>query len=386
MSISEQAGNLLTSHYGEGPGAAEVVSVPGRINLIGEHVDYHDLPVLPMAIQRHVSVAFRLRRDRCVRAVSGAQPGQREFNLGAALQPRGAGDWINYLQAASVAVQERWPLTLGIDAAIESDLPIAAGLSSSTALLTGFAIALLSANGIYPTVRELMDVLPEGEHFVGTRGGGMDHAAVLAAQSGCALLVQFAPLELRSVAVPRDWSFLVAHSMSTAEKSGALRAKYNALREHGARALQAAGLPSYRDALDRAGGLPQAGDISERERQVFRHVIEESLRVREAVQAFENSDFERFGRLLSASHASLRDNLLVSTPAIDALVAAAMGGGAVGARLTGAGFGGCVIALCKAATREEVRERLMRDYYSKKPDFDPKQHLFFAEPSHGALA
>ncbi len=168
------------SRYGPGS-APHLVSVPGRINLIGEHIDYHQLPVLPMAIQRNISIAFRVRTDRRVRTVSSLEAAAREFSLTDHIEPGPAGDWANYLKTAAVAVETCWPLVWGIDAAVASDLPVAAGLSSSSALLAGFAIALLRANDIYPTVEDLMAVLPEGEHFVGTRGGGMDHAAVMAA-------------------------------------------------------------------------------------------------------------------------------------------------------------------------------------------------------------
>lgn len=385
MPISEQALNLLTRQYGEGA-APEIVSVPGRVNLIGEHIDYHDLPVLPMAIQRHVSIAYRVRRDERVRAVSMAEATDRQFVLSPRLEPAREGDWVNYLLAAAAAVQTRWPLPRGIDAAVASDLPIAAGLSSSSALLAGFAIALLRANGLHPTVEQLMSVLPEGEHFVGTRGGGMDHAAVLAARRESALLIGFAPLAFRHVRIPPDWAFLVAHSLTTAEKSGAMRSKYNALREEGIGALRTLGSSSFRAAI--ADGPPDAAQnrLTGRERKVHLHVTSEALRVHEAVAALEQDDIADFGRLLAASHESLRSNLGVSTSDIDALVTAAMDSGALGARLTGAGFGGCVIVLCTTGTRDRVRERLITAYYSNRSDFDPHKHLFHAHASDGALA
>jgi galactokinase len=104
-----------------------------------------------------------------------------------------------------------------VDAAVCSDLPPAAGLSSSSALLVAFTLGLLWANRRQATFEELMEVLPEGEYFVGTRGGGMDHAACLASREGCASLIEFVPLSVRAVPVPDDWSFLVAHSLTTAE-------------------------------------------------------------------------------------------------------------------------------------------------------------------------
>lgn len=378
MTTSEWAMELLTARYGLGP-ESEVVSVPGRVNLIGEHIDYHDLPVLPIAIQRHVSIAFKGRPDRQVSAVSSAESAPRRFELSAHLGAGPAGDWANYLKAAVMAVQTRWRIARGLDAAIASDLPVAAGLSSSSALLAGFALALLKVNGIVPTIDELMSVLPEGEHFVGTRGGGMDHAAVTAARRGCALLVGFAPLTLRHITIPPGWRFIVAHSLTRAEKSGAVREKYNRLREEGLRELGEMNLPSFRFAVNAAEARDQEG-------LVFRHVVNEARRVCEAVTALGKNDIREFGSLLLASHASLRDNLGVSTPAIDALVEAAMQAGAAGARLTGAGFGGCVVVLAAAETSAEVHARLTGHYYSKLSDFQPHEHLFEVEPSDGALA
>jgi galactokinase len=245
-----------------------------------------------------------------------------------------------------------------------------------------------------------MAVLPEGEHYVGTRGGGMDHAAVTAARRGCALLVGFAPLTLRQIAIPAGWRFLVAHSLTKAEKSGAVKAKYNALRQEGVRALRALDLISYRETLEGSDNLAFAGALGGREQAVFAHVTSEAMRVRSAVIALETGRLEEFGRLLSESHASLRDQLNVSTPAIDALVDAAMDSGASGARLTGAGFGGCVIVLCNDRTIAKVRDGLIARYYSTfagfhpsltrfQPSlagFQPEEDLFEVEASDGALA
>ncbi len=383
MSISEQARALFLDRFGSG-GEAGVVCVPGRVNLIGEHIDYHNLPVLPMAIQRHIAIAFRPRTDLLVR-VHSSSSGVGQFTLERPVHPGPQGDWMNYLKAASQAAQSRWKINRGIDAAIASDLPAAAGLSSSSALLAGFTIALLRANEICPAIGELMEVLPEAEHFVGTRGGGMDHAAVLAAKRGCALLVQFAPFEISHIAVPPDWSFLVAHSLTQAEKSGAARAEYNARRTAAIEALVSLGLPSYRAALETRAHLSSVKSLSEMQRMAFLHVTSEALRVQQAIAAMRESNLAAFGQLLNESHASLRDQLRVSSPALNALVDAALEAGAHGARLTGAGFGGCVIILCAARERDRVRERLVRNFYSKHSDFDPANHLFTAEPSAGAL-
>jgi galactokinase len=363
------------------------VSVPGRINLIGEHIDYHGLPVLPMALQRRIGIAFRPRSDRRVRAVS-APYGQREFCLSASPEPGPRGDWSNYLKAAMQVAASRWELKVGIDSAVVSDLPPAAGLSSSSALLVAFALALLDANGFRPQIGELMDILPDGEQFVGTRGGGMDHAAVLACQSGCALLIRFDPLELKAIPVPSDWSFLVAHSLTTAEKSGAVNAEYNSRRTAGLSGLQKLGFESYRDAASRysLGELTAlASCLDGPEARSFQHVVSETFRVEECLAALRAGDIGAFGHLLMASHASLRDQLLVSNPSLDALVESAVEAGALGARLTGAGFGGCAIILSRMEDRDRLRTELINRYYLTRPGFDPERHLFFAIPSAGAL-
>jgi galactokinase len=384
---------LLAETFGAG-GESAVVSAPGRVNLIGEHIDYHGLPVLPIAIRRSVRVAFRARADRRIRAVSAGSYGVRDFAWSADLTPAAAGDWENYLRAAACAVSRKWGVGRGVDAAIVSDLPPAAGLSSSSALIVAFTLSLLRANGIAPTFEELMEVLPEGEQFVGTRGGGMDHAASLASRAGCASLIQFDPLAVRPVPVPPGWAFLVAHSLTVAEKSGAVRQQYNACRMAGTTALQRLGFPSYRLAIqgrtlaqleELAAQKLTSHKLNDAERAAFLHVASEALRVGAAVDAMEQHDAAAFGSLLNASHASLRDRLHVSCAALDRLVEAAMDSGAIGARLTGAGFGGCAVVFCRKPDLPAVRSGLIQRYYAGLPQFDERMHLIHAEPGPGAL-
>jgi galactokinase len=380
---------LLTEAFGPGHSAG-LISAPGRVNLIGEHIDYHNLPVLPMALCRSIRVAFRPRADHCIRAASAGSYGTREFEWTAELAPAAAGDWENYLRAAARAIGGRWGVLRGVDAAIVSDLPAAAGLSSSSALLVAFSLCLLRANGIAPVFADLMDVLPEGEQFVGTRGGGMDHAASLASRAGCASLVEFDPVTVRRVPLPLGWAFLVAHSLCEAEKSGAVRQQYNACRAAGTAALARLGFASYRGAVEgrtfaeiellAKRGLSHSGECD-----AFLHVAGEALRVRAAVKAMENHDAGVFGKLLLESHASLRDRLHVSCGALDRLVDAAMDAGALGARLTGAGFGGCAVVFCRNEDLAGVRAGLIRRYYAGSPEFDERMHLIHAAPGPGAL-
>jgi len=366
----------------------QVVSAPGRVNLIGEHIDYHGLAVLPMAMGQAVRVAFRTRSDRQIR-VSSSGFGVREFAWTRELAPAASGDWENYVRAAAQAIGRKWGAGRGIDAAVASDLPPAAGLSSSSALLVALALCLLRANGLEASFEELMDILPDGEQFVGTRGGGMDHAAILASRPGCASLVAFDPLSARPIPIPHDWTFLVLHSLEMAEKSGALRNEYNARRWAGTGALQRLGFHSYRQALDgraeeELSALAQQLDPG-MERDSFLHVTGEAQRVLAAVAALEQANATGFGQLLNQSHASLRDKLRVSCPALDRLVEAATESGALGARLTGAGFGGCAVAFCMQADLAKVRRSLVDGYYAGRTDFDENRHVIPVTPGPGAL-
>jgi galactokinase len=322
------------------------IRVPGRVNLIGEHIDYHCLPVLPIAIGRGIQVEFRRREDRTICAWSEPY-GRREFEWTEDLTPISAGDWENYLRAAAQTVARRWGIGCGVDAVITSDLPAAAGLSSSTALIVAFVLGLLDER---PGFEDLMEVLPDGEQFVGTRGGGMDHAAVLASRRGYASLVSFRPASVRHIPIPETWGFMAAHSMVTANKSGTARERYNAARS--------------------------GSEL---------HVTTEARRVQDAVAAMERDDPETFGRVLVESHASLRDRLGVSCPELDRLVEAALDAGAIGARLTGAGCGGCAVVFAMKRDLGAVRERLIRSYYADLAGFDAAVHLIEAEPSAGVL-
>lgn len=351
------------------------------MNLIGEHIDYHGLSVLPVAIGRRIRIAFRRRDDHAIRAVSAKRYGRREFLWEAELFPVARGDWENYLRAAARAVAVKWGVLAGIDAAIVSDLPAAAGLSSSSALIVACALGLLRANGYNPDFKDLMEILPEGEQFVGTRGGGMDHAASLASRAGFASWIAFQPVVVTHVPVPADWGFLVAHSLTIAEKSGGAREEYNSRRMAGTTALDRLGLTSYHNASQELAG--QLADV--RERDSFLHVTTEAQRVTDAVEAMRKGDAGRFGSLLVESHASLRDRLRVSCPALDRLVAAAMESGAGGARLTGAGFGGCAVVFAKKDNLPAVRRGLIERFYAGRGEFDEGQHLIDAEPAPGAL-
>jgi galactokinase len=191
-------------------------------------------------------------------------------------------------------------------------------------------------------------------------------------------------LRLLDVPIPDSWSFIVAHSLKTAEKSGAAREYYNGRRLAGQNALAKLGIASFRCAVEKHSPVDLAR-LNDDELRTFRHVISEYERVRGAVAALQRADKEAFGALLYESHRSLRDDLRVSCAELDELVDLAMRSGALGARLTGAGFGGCAVVFCESHERARIAQALVDGFYAKRDGFDPAPHLILAEPSAGAL-
>jgi galactokinase len=387
---------LFARSFGSAP--THLARAPGRVNLIGEHIDYVGLPVFPIALQREVRMYFRARVDRDVRVVNvDPQYTQRDFTVSGEIERYPPGDWGNYLKAAAQELERRYGPLRGFDAVMESTLPVAAGLSSSSAVVVAAARCLLAASGLDVSVLELAAALAAAERYVGTQGGGMDQAICLGAERRSAARIDFAPLGLTHTAVPEEWRFVVASSMVRAEKSSALNAEYNARRKDCEEALYAViahfdtprSLTSYADVLYELSplDLEEAIDqvLSERLRKRFRHAVTEATRVALAEEAMRAANAPRFGGLMSASHASLRDDFDVSCEELDRLTAIAESAGAMGARLTGAGFGGCVVALSNTDHVNGVLDALRRDYYEPRGYPGPlERHLFVAEPSAGA--
>lgn len=365
---------------------------PGRVNLIGEHVDYHGLPVLPMALEQGIRVDFTPRDDDRV-VLRNAHPEfeARSFSIREDLNAGPAGDWGNYVMAAARTVFREYGVGIGIQGTVGSTLPAAAGLSSSAALVVAVANALLSAGECHVPEVDLAQALAEGERFVGTAGGGMDQAASLAGERGHALHIRFDPLRIDPVALPADWRVIIAHSGVSAEKSGAARDAYNVRRHATEKALAAAAealgmpgasVPALLERQEAAAVVDALGGTGTRGGAWAVHAVTENTRVREALAALRTGNLEAFGTALNGSHASLRDVYGVSHPALDRLVDAAVEAGAAGARLTGAGFGGCMLAVCTESRAVAVKEALVaaQDGLSPRPALKP----FPARPGSGA--
>jgi galactokinase len=363
--------NLTVSHFesvfGKGDGV-RVAEAPGRVNLIGDHTDYNGLPVFPMAVQRRFRILFRPRLDHLVRAATVDGYTERTFTVANEIEPYEQGDWGNYVKASARILARHYGSLRGVDMLLHSDIPVAAGLSSSSALVVGSGLVLLAANRIDAPFEDLIELFPEGERYVGTRGGAMDHAVCLAGQPGHALKIDFSPFAIHPTPVPPDWRFLIGHSLVRAEKSREVKEQYNERRESCRRAFE----------------QPQP-PLSELEQRRYRHVMSEAGRVERAREAMSDGDIELFGRLMNESHASLRDDFEVSHPEVDALVDAFREAGVLGARVTGAGFGGCAVALCRREELHRVLEGVESTFYAARPArLNFPEYLLEAEPSRGA--
>jgi galactokinase len=317
-----------------------VAHAPGRVNLIGEHTDYNDGFVLPVAIPLRTEVQLRRRADRRVRAWSTAFAGDRPVTFDLDVAQR-SGDWADYLRAIVSVLRERG-VTAGADIRIDSRVPLGSGLSSSAALLVAAARSFRDAFGLSIDDREIAILARRAENdFVGAPVGIMDQIACSLAEERAALLLDTRSVTYSRVPLPPDAGLLVVDSgVRHAHATGAYRAR----REECERAARILGVPALRDLtlgdLDRIARLPPPLD------RRARHVVTENARVLEAADAFESGDLRRAGELFTASHASMRDDFEVSVPEVDALAAAAAAQpGVFGARLTGGGFGGSIVAL-----------------------------------------
>lgn len=326
--------------YGRLPYA--VAEAPGRVNLIGEHTDYNGGFVLPMAIDSTIAVAAAPRNGHLIRVRSLDLAEEDQFEPGGVV-PQPGQRWSNYIRGVAWALQdEGWRLG-GSDLAITGDVPQGAGLSSSAALAVSAAAVLVCLSDREIDRHRLALLAQKAEsRFVGVQCGIMDQFAAALAQRGCALFIDCQSMETQHVPLPSDIVIAIVDSRTPRHLGGT---EYNRRREECAQAAAQIGVPSLRHAdiasLEQARG--RMPDILYRR---ARHVITENQRVLRAVDALRDHDLHALGTLLLQSHESLRDDYQVSCPPLDLLVdLATRVPGVYGARLTGAGFGGCTVNL-----------------------------------------
>jgi galactokinase len=325
----QRAARAYKDKFGEEPEL--VTSAPGRVNLIGEHTDYNGGFVLPCAIDRRIAVA--------VGAGEGALY-SADFDQTRQIDDKDS-SWADYPRGVAWAIGEAGHEIGGFRAAFAGDVPLGSGLSSSAAIEAATALALDAFFGLGVGRTDLALACQRAENdYVGVGTGIMDQYASLLCEAGAALLVDCRSLDAESVPLDLQAAGLALVVCDTRVERGLADTGYNDRRATCERAASMLGVEELRDATE--GDLDL---LSGAELKRARHVISENARVLEAVEALRDRDFEEFGRLMFASHASLRDDYEVSTPELDTFVRAAQQHGARGARLTGAGFGGCAIAL-----------------------------------------
>ncbi len=316
---------------------------PGRVNLIGEHTDYSEGFVLPMAIDRATIAAAAPRDDRRVRVRSLERSETAEFTLDER-DPKPSGTWIDYAHGVALALARRVALR-GADLAVATTVPIGAGLSSSAAFELAVASALLAIAGGTLAPRELARVGREAENgFVGLRSGIMDQLASACGVRDHALLIDCRSEELTPVPIPAEAAIVVADSGVKHELSGSA---YNDRRAESEEAARLLGVPTVRD-VSADDFARRGGELPELLRRRARHVVTENARVLATVSALRAGDLREAGALMNASHDSLRDDYEVSAPELDSLVDAARAvDGVYGARMTGGGFGGSIVVLAR---------------------------------------
>ncbi|MEO8458436.1 MAG: galactokinase [Chloroflexota bacterium] len=327
--------------------AAELIAeAPGRVNLIGEHTDYNDGFVLPVAIDRTVAVVLSRRDDDTIRAYSIDYEQSDEFRAGSVRRFAGSRGWRDYLRGVVWALGDSQYGITGCDIAITGDVPKGAGLSSSAAIEVALAGALTSASGIAIDRRLLAQLCQRAENFfVGVKSGIMDQYASVLGRAGHALLIDCRSLEAELVALPEGVAVVVIDSKVERRLADT---PYNRRREECGEAARKLGVESLRDATPEMLTALD-GDLLKR----ARHVVSENARVVAAVDAMRAGDVARVGELMAESHASMRDDFEASSHEIDTLVRIAQKCGAIGARVTGAGWGGCTVNL--VATQEVGR-------------------------------
>ena len=372
--IRDQVLQEATRQFGEPPRL--VVRAPGRVNLIGEHTDYNEGFVLPMAIDRATWMAVRPRKDRVVSLHSLNLQENASFSLDD-LRPGAANGWLAYAAGVAGALLEQGFPLRGLDGVIESDVPLGAGLSSSAALELAIARGLAAVSGIPWEPLSMALICQRAEDaWVGLHCGIMDQLIGACGVAKHALLIDCRDLSHRAVPLPSGVSVVV---LDTAKRRGLVDSAYNERQQQCAAAAAVCGAKALRDLtladLSRANLDPLTVSRA-------RHVITENARTLAAADAMERGDAAQLGTLMNESHESLRADFAVSCAELDQMVEIARSQpGCLGARMTGAGFGGCAIALVEDSAIPKFIPEVAAQYTATT---DLRPTLFVCRASNGA--
>ena len=375
--------NSFKKHFGGDPEI--LVRAPGRVNLIGEHTDYNDGFVLPVAINRDIMVASRPRDDSLARIYSLDFDAMVEFPMDD-IAYDSENKWSNYPRGVARFLQEAGYKLRGLEGIITGNVPQAAGLSSSAAMEVAVAMAFEKASGLEIDPVEMALICQKAENqFVGVNCGIMDQFVSRMGKKDHALLLDCRELEFELVPLHLEGIKIVV--CNTGVKRGLVDSEYNKRRsecERGVGRLEEflPGIKALRD-VDIDDFQKYRYHLKEITEKRCGYVIEENVRVLESVQSLEDNDLVRFGELMNESHIGLRDQYEVSCPELDAMVEIAWNtDGVLGSRMTGAGFGGCTVTLALEDAVEELIEKVNKEY-PDRTGLQPEVYVCSAEDGAG---
>jgi galactokinase len=365
----------FTKRFGQSP--RWVVRAPGRVNLIGEHTDYNDGFVLPLAIDRAVWIALRPRDDRRVAVYSVDYNETREFLLDD-LRNEKAG-WIEYLKGTAWSLQDAGYGLTGWEGVLQGDVPLGAGLSSSAAVEMATARALAAAGNLDWSPAKMAKLGQRAENkWVGVNCGIMDQLISAAGRVNHALLIDCRSLDTQPVPFPPGTAVVV---LDTSTRRGLVDSAYNERRSQCEAAAKFFGVSVLRD-VTMEEFQKKAGELDHVTRRRALHVIGENDRTVQTAAAMRCGDAVETGRLMNESHRSLRDDFEVSSDALNAMVGCASAHEACyGARMTGAGFGGCAMALIRADAADEFVARTAAAYQQRTGH---KPAVYVCQATNGA--
>jgi len=334
-----------------------IVRAPGRVNLIGEHTDYNDGFVLPMAIDHAVWIGLTPRTDSTVRIRSLDLEVDSAFDLDSLTKGDG---WIEYVKGVAYELQKSGYHLRGFDAVMTGDVPRGAGLSSSAAVELATARAFAAVSGFEWDAAQMARVSQKAENeWVGVNCGIMDQMASAASQAGYALFLDCRTLEVQHAPLPEKTSVVI---LDTSTRRGLVDSAYNERRSQCEEAARWYGVKALRDVSVDDLKKGESG-LSEIVMKRARHIVTENARVLEAVQVMKAGNVKRLGELFNASHASLRDDFEVTNEALNQIVQCAQEQpSCYGARMTGAGFGGCAVALVQEENAPEFTKAVSAAY------------------------
>ncbi|WP_105901741.1 galactokinase [Vibrio gangliei] len=348
-----------------GYSAKHIIQAPGRVNLIGEHTDYNDGFVLPCAIDYQTVVAATKRDDHIVRVVAVDYDNQvNEFDISKPLEFDNDVMWVNYIRGVIDCLQKRGYQFKGADIAVSGNVPQGAGLSSSAALevVIGQTFKTLYKLNISQQDIALNGQQAENE-FVGCNCGIMDQLISAAGEPNHSLLIDCRSLETQAVSMPEDMAIVIINSN---KKRGLVDSEYNTRRQQCEAAAEFFGVKALRDVTIETFNQRQS-ELDEVVAKRARHVITENDRTVEAAQALRNNDMARLAELMEQSHISMRDDFEITCPEVDAIVeiVKAVIGKQGGVRMTGGGFGGCVVSLVPPTLVDAVKQAVEAQYQAK---------------------